>query len=121
MFVFRKGGETMDGRRRRRMIRKSKQARRRMLLWMTFAMVIGIGTIALGAQGQKPQTVYYESVRIHAGDTLWEIAETYKADTEKTEHMIDKILACNQMKTTNIQSGDHLLIPIVKAAEAEIK
>ena len=106
----------MDGRKRRRMIRKSKKARKNVLVMLTLALIVGLGTIAMGAQSGKTGEVYYESVLIHQGDTLWSIAEQYKAEGEKTEHMIEDILELNDRKTTKIRSGEQMLVPVTKAA-----
>ena len=73
--MFEEGVIYMDGRRRRRMIRKSRKARKNALLVLTMTLVVGLGTIAMGAQGGKAGEVCYESVLIHPGDTLWTIAE----------------------------------------------
>lgn len=70
----------MDGRKRRRMVRRSRKARKNFLILLTVVLITGIGTIAMGAQTQKTEEVYYESVLIHSGDTLWDIAAEYKAD-----------------------------------------
>lgn len=105
----------MDGRKRRRIIRKSRKARRNFLVILTIVLVAGLGTIAMGGQNQKDGEVYYESVLIQSGDSLWSIAEDYKGEGEKTEHMVDKILKLNDMKTTKIRSGDHIFVPVEKA------
>lgn len=102
----------MDGRRRRRMIRKSRKARKNALLVLTMTLIVGLGTIAMGAQGGKAGQVCYESVLIHPGDTLWTIAEEYKAEGTKTEHMVEDILQLNGMRTTKIRSGEHILVPV---------
>lgn len=95
----------MDGRKRRRMVRRSRKARKNFLILLTVVLITGIGTIAMGAQTQKTEEVYYESVLIHSGDTLWDIAAEYKADGEKTEHMVDKIQKLNQMRSEHIRAG----------------
>lgn len=104
----------MDGRRRRRMVRKSRKARENFLLLLTVILIVGIGTIALGAQTQKTQEVYYESVLIHSGDTLWDIASEYKTEGESTERMVGKIQKLNQMSSTQIRAGERILIPVTK-------
>ncbi|MCI7657210.1 cell division suppressor protein YneA [Anaerotignum sp.] len=106
----------MDGRKRRRMVRRSRKARKNFLILLTIVLVTGIGTIAMGAQTQKTGEVYYESVLIHSGDTLWDIAAAYKADGEKTEHMVDKIQKLNQMRSERIRAGERILVPVTKEA-----
>lgn len=106
----------MDGRKRRRMVRRSRKARKNFLILLTVVLITGIGTIAMGAQTQKTEEVYYESVLIHSGDTLWDIAAEYKADGEKTEHMVDKIQKLNQMRSGHIRAGERILVPVTKEA-----
>lgn len=88
--------------------------RKKTLLPLTLALILSLGSLALAGQHEKEHRIYYESVEIHRGDTLWDIAEKYKADTEEVEHMIDKILYCNNMKTTNIRFGEKIIVPIEK-------
>lgn len=86
--------------------------RKQTLLPLTLALIFSMGSLVLAGQKQKEQKTYYETIEIHKGDTLWEIAEKYKSETERTEHMIDKIMRCNSMKTTNIRFGQKLILPI---------
>ena len=88
--------------------------RKKTLLPLTLALIFSLGSLVLAGQREREQKVYYQCVQIHKGDTLWEIAEKYKSETEKTEHMIDKILYCNNMKTANIRYGQKILVPITE-------
>ena len=106
----------MDGRKRRRMVRRSRKARKNFLILLTVVLITGIGTIAMGAQPQKTEEVYYEAVLIHSGDTLWDIAAEDKADGEKTEHMIGKIQELDQMRSEYIRAGERILVPVTKEA-----
>ena len=86
--------------------------RRKTLLPLTLALILSLGSLVLAGQKEKEQKIYYESIEIHKGDTLWGIAERYKTEAEQTEHMIDKIMHCNSMKTANIRYGQKLIVPI---------
>lgn len=67
----------------------------------------------MGAQtGKTTKTYYYESVEIHKGDTIWNIAEEYKTESEKTEHMVDAILELNGLKTANVRAGESIIVPV---------
>ena len=79
---------------------------------LTMALILCLGTFAMGAQTEKATKTNYESVEIHKGDTIWNIAEEYKAEGEKTEHMVDAILELNGIKTANIQAGESIIVPI---------
>ncbi len=86
-----------------------------------FAVIIlwaaGIGTMVWAGQGEK--TIYYESVQIASGDTLWGIAQMYKEENENTEHMVRKIKELNGMFTDDICSGERILVPVVKKQAVE--
>lgn len=96
----------------RKLIRKSKCIRKKIFLVLTVAMIICLGTLAMAAQSEKKSEVYYESVSIHQGDTLWNIAQKYKSKEQKTEHMIYEIMQINGMCSENIRSGDSIIVPI---------
>ena len=67
-----------------------------------------------GQKGIQTKT-YYECVRVEKGDTLWKIAEEYRMEGEKTEHMVEAILEVNGLKDTNVQTGESIIVPITKA------
>ena len=92
--------------------KKNREMKRIFLFAIAILWLIGIGTIAMAAQVEK--TIYYESIQIKDGDTLWDIAKEYKEDSENTEHMLRKIKGLNGMFTDNICSGEKILIPIAK-------
>lgn len=88
--------------------------RKKTLLPLTLALIVSLTSLVLAGQKEKEQKIYYQCVEIHKGDTIWDIAERYKKDTEETEHMIDRILYCNNMKTANIRFGEKIIVPIEK-------
>lgn len=105
----------MERRTQRRVVRKSRKIRKNTFLLLTMALILCLGTFAMAGQTGKETKTYYESVQIHSGDTLWEIAEEYKMEGEKTEQMVEKIMVFNGMKTTNVRSGESIIVPVTKA------
>lgn len=85
---------------------------------MIYCLLIGIllllplTALAFGREESMEQKTIYRSVRIHAGDTLWTIAEEYKNEYQKTEHMVDEIMEANGLTTANISSGEKIIVPI---------
>lgn len=98
----------------RKVVGKSRMIREKILLLLTLTMIICLGPLALAAQKGKDGEVYYECVMIHSGDTLWKIAEKYKDEEQKIEHMISEIMRINGMRSGNIRSGESIIVPTRK-------
>ncbi len=96
------------------LLKKSMAIRKNIFCLLTLTTVVGLGTLVMGAQRQKDAEVYYECVTIQSGDTLWEIAQKYKTEDQKIEHMICEIMRINGMRSENIKSGESLIVPIIK-------
>lgn len=111
-----KWGEVMERRTQRRVVRKSRKIRKNTFVLLTMALILCLGTFAMGGQKGVQTKTYYECVQVEKGDTIWEIAEEYKMDGEETEHMVDAILELNGMKNTNVRSGESIIVPVTKAA-----
>ena len=110
--VRKKWGENMERKTQRRVVRKSRKIRKNTFVLLTTALVLCLGTFAMGAQTEKTTKTYYESVEIHKGDTIWNIAEEYKTENEKTEHMVNAILELNGLKTANVRAGESIIVPV---------
>lgn len=108
------GGENMERRTQRRVVRKSRKIRKNIFLLLTLALILCLGTFAMGAQKGKETKTYYESVMIQKGDTIWDIAEEYKTERQKTEQMVDAIREVNGLKTANIRTGENIIVPVTK-------
>jgi len=80
------------------------------------ALILCLGTLAMGGEKGVQTKTYYECVQVQKGDSIWEIAEEYKMDGMDTEQMVDDILAVNGMKNTNIKAGESIIVPVTRAA-----
>ena len=89
----------MERRTQRRVVRKSRKSRKNVFLLLTLALILCLGTLAMGAQKGRETKTYYKSVVIQKGDTIWDIAKEYKAEGQKTEQMVDAIYEVNGLKT----------------------
>lgn len=105
----------MERRTQRRVVRKSRKIRKNTFVLLTMALILCLGTLAMGGQKGTQTKTYYECVQVKRGDTIWEIAEEYKTDGEKVEHMVDEIRKLNGLKNTNIRSGESIIVPVTKA------
>lgn len=125
MFVYYKGekrknvrkkwGEVMERRTQRRVVRKSRKIRKNTFVLLTMALILCLGTLAMGGQRSVQTKTYYECVQVEKGDTLWEIAEEYRMDGEKIEHMVEAILEVNGLKDGNVRAGESIIVPVTKA------
>ena len=110
----RNGGEVMERRTRRRVIRKSRKIRKNTFVLLTMALILCLGTLAMGGEKGVQTETYYECVQVQKGDTLWEIAAEYKMDGADIEQMVDEIMAVNGLKHTNVRAGESIIVPVTK-------
>lgn len=68
------------------------------------------GTTQASAAPEHEPVRYYTSIRIEQGDTLWDIAQEYKLDTESTQDYIDEVMEMNQLGSDQITAGKSLMI-----------
>lgn len=105
----------MKKRTQNRIVRKSGKIRKHTFLLLTMALILCLGTFAMGGERDVQTKTYYECIQIEKGDTIWGIAEEYKMDGEKTERMVDAIMELNGMKNANVRSGESIIVPVTKA------
>ena len=111
-----KWGEVMERRTQRRVVRKSRKIRKNTFVLLTMALILCLGTLAMGGEKGVQTKTYYECVQVQKGDSIWEIAEEYKMDGTDTEQMVDEILEVNGLKNTNVRAGESIIVPVTKAA-----
>ena len=78
----------------------------------TFFMVTGFVTITFGKTEDTATAVHYELVDVNKGDTLWTIAEEYNTKFDDVRDYIEVIKEFNNMKGSNIRSGESILVPV---------
>ena len=110
------GGEVMERRTQRRVVRKSRKIRKNTFVLLTMALILCLGTLAMGGEKGVQTKTYYECVQLQKGDTIWEIAEEYKLEGTDTEQMVDEIMEVNGLKNTNVRAGESIIVPVTKAA-----
>ena len=110
------GGEVMERRTQRRVVRKSRKIRKNTFVLLTMALILCLGTLVMGGEKGVQTKTYYECVQVEKGDTLCEIAEEYKMDGTDTEQMVDEIMEVNGLNHTNVRAGASIIVPVTKAA-----
>ena len=80
---------------------------RKLALWIILVLVFAFG-LATAAHGSAPAG--YDTVTVHAGDTLWEIAATrYPGDDIRSR--VDQIARANGLKSPVVYPGEVLRVP----------
>ena len=102
-----KWGEVMERRTQRRVVRKSRKIRKNTFVLLTMALILCLGTLAMGGEKGVQTKTYYECVQVQKGDTLWDIAKKYLGNGSR----YPEIKELNDLKSNTIYSGWKLKIP----------
>lgn len=100
---------------------KKARIRRQFIIIMT-AFVVALGLFIVGGSRMRShqvqassvysQEIYYKSVRINAGDTLWTIADEYMGNAyEDKDDFINEIKEINHMTEKDLQAGSYIIVP----------
>jgi len=110
----------------RSLIRREAQVRtQRYFIGITIIVMIALGII-YGSQihvfagvGAKPVLQkYYTSIRVEEGDTLWDIAGKYVADTSiSRQEYMNEVCALNGICADEIYAGEYLVVMYYEVAE----
>ena len=64
-----------------------------------------------GKASEESENIYYTSVRIQPGDTLWEIAEeTMPDDCVSVQAYVETLKKMNNLGSDDLQAGQYLII-----------
>lgn len=69
-------------------------------------------SIAFGKTGNTKQEIYYEVVMIKKGDTLWNLAESFRPQDMSVAEYVEYIMKFNDMKNDKIISGQNIILPV---------
>ncbi len=107
---------TVQERRERNLKRRRRQAaKRNMIILLATVLLITIGSVIFGstfssAKNDEEFEVYYKSIEIEQGDSLWNIAVEYKSETESVIDYIDELMELNNLTSDTIHEGQHLVV-----------
>ena len=105
---------------RRNKLRRKRELRHHIMIFASvtaliiIAVSITAGSISSKAQDQDSETYYkyYTSIEIQSGDTLWSLAGTHADDRFMSrQEFINEVTRTNHLLSSDIQQGDHLIIP----------
>ncbi len=93
---------------------------KRISLIIALAAVLTLGVTLLGGlrissraavHSDGAPAVYYTSIRIHEGDTLWNIAEEYAPDLGMSlDEYVDRLKQMNRLRGDTIHAGCYLTV-----------
>lgn len=80
-----------------------------------FILCSSVGSLLISSHGNRTEEPvnfkYYKSIIIEAGDTLWDIAETYMPeDYNSTADYVCALKEMNNLASDEIHAGQHLMI-----------
>jgi hypothetical protein len=82
------------------------------LLTIICIIAIPVNRFRVAAEENNNQNIQYITYVVHAGDTLWSIADTYMNDTfDSHESYISEVKRANRMDSFSIYEGQLILIP----------
>ena len=87
-----------------------------LVLIALFIAVFSIKTIAFG-KTEPEYKVFYESVEIKNGDSLWEIASKHQNDLYTTKQYVYIIMDFNNIKNSNIMANQKIILPVYKVLD----
>ena len=107
---------TVQERNERNLNRRRRQAaKRNMIILLATVLMITIGSVIFGstfssAKNDEVLETYYTSIEIQKGDSLWDIAQEYKADDVSTGEYIAELMNLNNLTSETIHEGQHLVV-----------
>ncbi|MEA2720745.1 MAG: hypothetical protein QOJ39_2609 [Candidatus Eremiobacteraeota bacterium] len=90
---------------------KPKQKLTLMPLVALGALSLAVTLPALSSTVHAAPPVAYKTITVHAGETLWTLAESKTAPTGDVQATVDQIIATNHLSSATLQIGQHLRVP----------
>ena len=107
---------TVQERRERNLKRRRRQAaKRNMIILLATVLLITIGSVIFGttfssAKDDVEYEMYYKSIEIEKGDSLWSIAKQYNHESLNNHDYVKELKELNGLTSETIHAGQHLLI-----------
>ena len=104
---------------------KKKQAIKRQVLLAAVMFLTILATVfvitnclkanQVKASSAKEETIYYKTIQVEEGDTLWTLADQYMGNSSfDKQQYIDEVKEINHLTDDTIESGAYLMIPYVE-------
>lgn len=67
------------------------------------------------ASSAKAENIYYKTVEVEEGDTLWDLADRYMGEKSfSRQEYIEQVKELNHLSGDTIESGAYLMVPYVE-------
>ena len=76
-----------------------------------FVLATTVFTARHAAYADSVASVTYETVRVHAGDSLWSLAEDHPVEGLSTQETSDMIRSVNHLEHGSLDAGAYLKVP----------
>lgn len=96
--------------RHRRICYRERAKRQRRYLFML--LLVGILGFSLGMFALADDGIRSVTVTVSSGDTLWDLCEPYQPEKMDIRDFIAKVKYVNHLKTSELQIGQELVIPL---------
>lgn len=107
-----------------RTIRRKKAAKRQLItaLVLFFTVLASVLIISnclranqVKASSVKTENIYYKTVEVEDGDTLWDLADRYMGEKSfSRQEYIEQVKELNHLSGDTIESGAYLMVPYVE-------
>jgi hypothetical protein len=89
--------------------------RRRAMVGLALVVALAGGFSVFAAQGQAQASIEstnasFTYVTVHAGDTLWSVAEKYASNVD-TREWIAELITLNALQDNQLQPGQRIALP----------
>lgn len=87
----------------------------RFTIFLVVLMLIGssiVGLISGSGIANSLSTNQYYFVEIESGDTIWDIAESYRPDDMDVRKVVFDICKVNDIEADDVQDGMNIIVPV---------
>lgn len=82
------------------------------LMMLIMATLLVYSGYVLGNCAAADKVYTTRTVTVYSGDTMWDIASQWTEDGEDVRAVIYRICETNGLKTTDLQPGQKILVPV---------
>ncbi len=93
-------------------LNKKKFIKRMIEMTLTIALIITAFALSGDLTTKAEQLPTYDLYIVRAGDTLWDIASSYRKEGQDVRQIVYNIKIQNELNSSSIQVGQKLVVPL---------